>query len=48
MEDFSLELRDDTADPHLPSADEILAGAPEKQSNYFVVPRIRGEEQQQE
>lgn len=48
MEDFSLDLRDDVADKNLPSADEILADAPEKQSNYFVVPKIRGEEQQQE
>lgn len=48
MEDFALELREDVADQNLPSADEILAGAPEKQSNYFVVPKIRGEEQQQE
>jgi aspartyl-tRNA(Asn)/glutamyl-tRNA(Gln) amidotransferase subunit C len=35
-------LREDAARPSLP-ADEILANAPERQGEYFVVPPILGE-----
>ncbi len=45
MEEFSLSLREDVPATDLPSSEEILAGAPETQSGFFVVPKIRADEE---